>query len=241
MRTTLIGLAAAGCAILGLAGCGSTSPTTTTATTAATTEPATPTASAAPALTLGATGYSTAGVATRPLGFQLVTNATNQQAQTVDVTMTLSDAGGTVLDTEHGYAGVVRSGQTVGIVVDFLMNPSGGVAVKTVNVGVGQWAVDDMPAAVDTATAVSWSADSEFLANSGVFDVKGTVANKYATPQQNVMVAVACHDPAGHITGLSESSVAYVPANGTAVFSGFGSAPPKPTHCDTWAYPGIGG
>jgi hypothetical protein len=32
-----------------------------------------------------------------------------------------------------------------------------------------------------------------------------------------------------------------VPANGTAVFSGFGSAPPKPTHCDTWAYPGIGG
>jgi hypothetical protein len=36
MRTTLIGLAAAGCAILGLAGCGSASPITTNTTTAAT-------------------------------------------------------------------------------------------------------------------------------------------------------------------------------------------------------------
>jgi hypothetical protein len=237
MRHPFFGLAAGGCAILGLAGCGAAAATTTTMT--APTTPAaltTPAATAVGALTLGPTGYS-AGASYRPLGFQLVTNATKRQAENVDVMMTLSNAAGTVLDTEHGYAGTIRSGQTVGVIVDFLMNPSGGVTVKTVNIDVGQWATDDNPAAVLTATGTTHAPDPGFPAS---LSFNGTVTSMYPTALTNVSVGIVCYDGSGHISGVALSEVAYVPANGKATFSGVGDIPTAPARCDAWAYPGFG-
>lgn len=222
------------CGLLLPVACGASSTPAVTPTQAPSTA-ATPTAAAASTLTLGAAGFG-AGPGFRPLGVQLVTNATKQQAETVDVKMTLSNAAGTVLDTEDGYAGVIRSGQTVGIVVDFLMNPSGGASVKTVTVAVLHWAADDAPGAIITASGATYSPPSE----TGLpEEVKGTVTSKYPSAQQNVFVAVACLGSSGHIIGVGEGNVAYVPANGAAAFDATANIPVAPARCDAWAYPGV--
>jgi hypothetical protein len=83
MRTGLIGLVAAGCAILGMAGCGSTSPTTTNTTTtaAATSAPANATPDVAQLATAFAALNTTANSALSASSAQLQTATTVDQAK----------------------------------------------------------------------------------------------------------------------------------------------------------------
>ena len=202
-------------------------------TTAVTPGPTSPTTSTQ-TLKLGSAGF-TAGASFNPLAIQLVTNASTEEAINVIVTMTALSAAGTVLDREQGYADVVRSGQTVGVVVNFVEDPSGVTSVKTVS-ATATWVPDANPSAVLTATGATLTPDGQ-----GSAYVAGTVSSNYATALANVSVAAACYSATGAVVGIAEDSVTSVPAHGSAPFRAVGNLNPAvPAHCTAWAYPGAG-
>jgi hypothetical protein len=202
-------------------------------TAAVTPGPTSPTTSAQ-TLKLGASGF-TAGASFNPLAIQLVTNVSTEEAINVIVTMTALNVGGTVLDKEQGYADVVRSGQTVGVIVNFVEDPSGVTAVKTMS-ATATWVPDANPSAVLTATGATLTPDGQ-----GGAYVAGTVSSNYATALANVSVAAVCYSATGAVVGIAEDSVTSVPARGSAPFRAVGNLNAAvPAHCAAWAYPGAG-
>jgi len=175
------------------------------------------------------------GASFNPLAIQPVTNISTDEAINVIVTMTALSAAGTVLDKEQGYADVVRSGQTVGVVVNFVEDPSGVTAVKTVR-ATATWVPDANPSAVLTATGATLTPDGQ-----GGAYVAGTVSSNYATALANVSVAAVCYSATGAVVGIAEDSVTSVPARGSAPFRAVGNLNAAvPAHCAAWAYPGAG-